>query len=104
MAQEAKPHAGGAGKPGKGEMPKDPKARALVNLQYAFDRAANFIHDGTASYARRAKTAARQGIPKERVLRGIAELNAVIEDARKAIDIAYAAPEEKKRVERRITL
>lgn len=74
---------------------KDPKQQAVFNLQYAVDRACNFIHDGGSSYARRAKAAAAKEIPKETVLKGFVALEAALADCRKAIERAYS-PDEKR--------
>lgn len=92
------------GRPAKPEA-TTPEARAVVNLQYALDRACSFIADGTASYARRAKTAARAGVPKEKVLRGLsAGIEAAVADARAAIERAYLEPTKPDAPKSRVTL
>jgi hypothetical protein len=91
------------GRPGKAEA-KTPRERALVNLQYALDRACSFIHDGSASYARRARTAARQEVSKETVLKGLVAIRAAADDAARAIERAYAEPTKPEAPKSRVSL
>lgn len=89
--QASKPANASGGRPAKVEA-KTPDGRARANLQYTLDRANSFINDGTASFARRARAAARAGVPKEVVLKGFAAMEAALKDARSAIEQAYAEP------------
>lgn len=91
------------GRPGKAEA-KNPKDRALANLQYALDRACSFIHDGSASYARRARTAARQEVAKETVLKGLTAMQAALADAQRAVERAYAEPTKPEAPKSRVAL
>ena len=96
-----------AGKPAKPDNAnaKDPQARALGNLQYILDRACNFIHDGQSSFAVRARRAAKRGVPKATVTKGLTALESAVSDARAAVERAYT-PEAKKEVvqKSRVTL
>lgn len=80
------------------EKPKDRTEAATARLQYTLDRACNFIHDGGSSYARRARRAAKAGVPKVTVLKGLDAITEAISDARDVIERAYgpkAAPEKR---------
>lgn len=95
MAQESKPSQ--AGKPGKPNLPKNATRaeKATANLQYVVDRTANMIHDGSSSYAIRARRAAKAGVQKATVLKGFGAMEAALADCRAAIERAYA-PEQKR--------
>lgn len=101
--KQAPANANQGGRPAKPEA-KTPEAAARANLQYTVDRACNFIHDGTASYARRARTAARAGIDKALVLKGIDAMLAAVNDARQAVERAYAAPTKPEAPKSRVAL
>lgn len=91
---EGEAHKGG--RPAKNAGPKlDPITAAKKNLKYAMDRANSFIHDGGSSYARRARGAARAGVPKEIVLRGVVAMEEAIHDLRGVIERSYAEPQKK---------
>jgi hypothetical protein len=93
------------GRPAKTKVPEgDVKAARVAALQYALDRAANFVHDGGSSYAARARGAARAGVPRATVDAGIAALEAALSDARAAVERAYAAPAAKTAPKARVTL
>lgn len=99
-AQPATPQ---GGRPAKPEA-DTPQEKARANLQYVLDRACNFIHDGTSSYARRAKTAARAGVDRALVEKGVVAMEAAIKDLRSAIDRAYSAPTKAEAAKSRVSL
>lgn len=76
----------------------------LGRLQYTLDRACNFINDGTSSYARRARTAARAGVSKEIAVQGLAAMEAALKDARASVERAYSAPEKAAAPQSRVKL
>lgn len=92
----AKTASPGPGRPPKGasnaviRTPEERRASALKNLQYVLDRGCNFIHDGASSFAKRAKTAARAGVPQATVLAGIGALKASIVDLENVVKQAYS--------------
>lgn len=92
------------GRPKKQKPEGTPQERARANLQYTLDRACNFIHDGTASYARRARTAARAEVPKEVVLKGLEAMKAAIADAYASVERAYNAPQKNETPKSRVAL
>lgn len=85
------------GKPAKPDVPKgDKRAASVANLQYVLDRACNMIHDSkTASYAVRARRAAKNGVPRATIDKGLEALAGALADARAEVEKAYSAPEPK---------
>lgn len=90
-------------KPSKKEG-KTPEERAVNNLQYALDRACNFIHDGNTSYARRARTAAQRGVDRATVDKGVAAMKEAVADLEASIERAYKAPDKPAQPTRRAVL
>lgn len=84
--------------------PEQRKQNALKRLQHSLDRANAFIADGTGSYARKAVTAARQGVERETVNAGIAAMREAITDLESVVDQAYKAPQKRGQVARRVQL
>lgn len=83
---------------------KDPTKRTLTALQYALDRANNYIADGRQSYARYAKFAAKRGIPIETVEKGIVAIEACVKDLRTSVVAAYREPTSRAAVVSRASL
>lgn len=97
------PETNKGGRPAKPDA-KNPKERALGNLQYSLDRACSFIHDGSASFARRARTAARHEVSRETVLKGVAAMQAALADATRAVERAYSEPTKPEAPKSRVSL
>lgn len=93
----------GGGRPTKPEE-KDPKKNAVNNLQYALDRACAYINDGGASFTKRARTAARNDIPRETVEAGLKAMEECLSDAREAVKRAYEEPQSRPTTVRRAVL
>lgn len=61
-------------------------------LQRAVDGATRAIIDGSTSYARAARSAAKVGIPREHVEGGAAAIEEALRDMRAVIERSYAEP------------
>jgi hypothetical protein len=92
-----------AGKP-KMQTPSDKTEAAKVRLQYVLDRAINLIHDGSSSYAVRARRAAKRGVPKATALKGLDAMRETLEDAREAIERAYEPAGKREKTASRVSL
>lgn len=105
QAKTTKKNAPGAGRPAAPDtknMADDERARAL--LQYAMDRANAFIADGSTSVVVRAARCARAGVPIEVPMKALDAMSGALDDAREAIQAAYAAPAAKPQQTSRVEL
>lgn len=103
-AQPVKSATRGRGRPRKDGTNGTPSEIAVADLQYALDRANNFVMDGGASMAARAARCARAGVPRSLVNKAIEALESAVADLREAVDRAYSEPEAKAAPVRRVDL